>query len=159
MIDILWAIINYGLLAWIITLFVKAVKLLKAEKGKLSSVILSVGIILLFIGAMTSYNHVEDEKLKNHTDFLSDRIKFSPFNTLSVLIQIDEVNNESKFKTMLHSKVDFLIKPISWKYVMGVTNKTETGYSYQIVGVKEWNMLSIRIFSQDIDLTREIETE
>lgn len=157
MIEILWIFFNYGILLWILILLFRAVKLVNKKYGKLSSSILTIGIIFLILGHSKN-KQTDDVMLEGMNDSVSDEIKFSPINHLTIGIFANTIEQKYLYQTKFSSKFIFLFNPISWEQRMGEVSKTKQGYSYSIQGVKEWNLLSIKIYSQKMDFRGDIKS-
>jgi hypothetical protein len=156
--EILWTILNYGMLIVIIRLFIRAVKLVKKEFGKRSAIILAIGIGFLILGNISN-KQATKVSLERMNDYVIDDIQLSPINSLSVAILADTIGHRYKYRTHFSSKLDFLIQPISWRQEEGGVSRTQQGYLYYIDGTKEWNLLSVNIFKQRMVFNREVKSE
>lgn len=145
--EFLWVLMNAALLVWIIVLCVRAIKLMNREYGRLSAVVLTIGLLLLTVGQIPD-SQKEEERIGTTTEVqLSEVLNLSAIHHIFFSISTDMDNDIYKCRGRIGTNGLFFISgPISWKTVGCHVNKVAGGYSYSILGIEEWNVLTLTVF-------------
>lgn len=163
MLYLLWGIINIALFLFFIVLCFKATRLVRERIGMLAALVFAIGLLSFMASTGNNDNKAhgtntikkwnftpEDSVEVNFTRHIIVDLDNNPFSTNTLGIRYGKSKNQNSNTPIdAYSVTEGLVSGTSWR-PMSINVDTITGnrLKYQVVGVVEWKLLALTIYSQ-----------
>lgn len=160
MLELIWGILNFAILIYFIIICFQAVKIIRANLGGITIVILILGL-LSFKMKLNDENHkaktfdlqnasqeTESDKFQGNTYFKDIRLEENLVTDFYILIKYGENKNEIQLLTAYINR-NGIEMGTEWKPSTVLLNKVHNDlYEYHVSGSIDWKILGINFYTQ-----------
>lgn len=146
MINLLWSLLNLGILVWFLLIVFSVLKWVMKNLGMLSTVVFIVGI-LSFIRSTVVNNQSQGNQLKENEIVGTKSLEKSLFYNLDLLYVYKK---DSVYNAPLAGKVLKSGTVIGHEWAPGLTevNLSNGVMNFDVVGDHQWKLLGLTLYSQ-----------
>ncbi|MEC4049647.1 hypothetical protein OX284_009425 [Flavobacterium sp. SUN046] len=160
MLELLWGILNIGILIYFIIICFKAIKIVRDNLGGIATLVFVIGLMSFISKPNEENNKVKTFKIKDESIIKgvekSNRNVFSQdivlekelASTIRATITFKEYDQKIRLLNAYADRSGF-VSGIDWKASnVDITKNTDNSFNYQITGTKDWRILGLRVYTQ-----------
>ena len=163
MLELVWGILNIAILVYFIIICFKAVKLVKENLGRITTIVFVIGLMSFISKPNTlenSYKRFEikddskitkEESISGHIFDQEIVLEKKLVTTIDATITFKEYDQEVRLLSGFTQMTGF-VSGVDWSTTsINVSRKSENTYNYKIQGTKDWRILGIKIYTEQKD--------